>query len=234
MEFNKLRTPTLKELFVRELESMILSGKLKIGEKLPSERFLAEKMQVSRAVINSGIAELARKGFLMVKPRSGVYVIDYRRYGTVETLLSIMNYNGGQLRKDEIKSILEVKLIVDKLAVELSIEQITDEHITCLESYLSEILSDNIEIAAEAVFSYYHEIAMISQNTLLPLIYRSFKVPVTHLWIRFIQKYGNQVVFDNAKKILIALQNRDKEEAISCLEEAINASISGSREIYEP
>src|SRR5690554_2929784 len=141
MEFNKLRTPTLKELFVRELESMILSGKLKIGEKLPSERFLAEKMQVSRAVINSGIAELARKGFLMVKPRSGVYVIDYRRYGTVETLLSIMNYNGGQLRKDEIKSILEVKLIVDKLAVELSIEQITDEHITCLESYLSEILS---------------------------------------------------------------------------------------------
>jgi GntR family transcriptional repressor for pyruvate dehydrogenase complex len=234
MEFNKLRTPTLKELFVRELESMILSGKLKIGEKLPSERFLAEKMQVSRAVINSGIAELARKGFLMVKPRSGVYVIDYRRYGTVETLLSIMNYNGGQLRKDEIKSILEVKLIVDKLAVELSIEQITDEHITCLESYLSEILSDNIEIAAEAVFSYYHEIAMISQNTLLPLIYRSFKVPVTHLWIRFIQKYGNQVVYDNAKKILNALQNRDKEEAISCLEEAINASISGSREIYEP
>ncbi|NMB44338.1 MAG: FadR family transcriptional regulator [Clostridiales bacterium] len=234
MEFKKLRTPTLKELFVRELESMILSGKLKIGEKLPSERFLAEKMQVSRAVINSGIAELARKGFLMVKPRSGVYVIDYRRYGTVETLLSIMNYNGGQLRKDEIKSILEVKLIVDKLAVELSIEQITDEHITCLESYLSEILSDNIEIAAEAVFSYYHEIAMISQNTLLPLIYRSFKVPVTHLWIRFIQKYGNQVVYDNAKKILNALQNRDKEEAISCLEEAINASISGSREIYEP
>ena len=170
----------------------------------------------------------------MVKPRSGVYVIDYRRYGTVETLLSIMNYNGGQLRKDEIKSILEVKLIVDKLAVELSIEQITDEHITCLESYLSEILSDNIEISADAVFSYYHEIAMISQNTLLPLIYRSFKVPVTHLWIRFIQKHGNQVVFDNAKKILIALQNRDKEAANTCLEEAINASISGSREIYEP
>ena len=57
MDFAKLKAPTLKELFIQELESMILSGKLEIGEKLPSERVLAEKMQVSRAVVNSGITE---------------------------------------------------------------------------------------------------------------------------------------------------------------------------------
>ena len=101
MDFTKIKAPTLKEIFVREIETMILSGKLKIGEKLPPERILAEQMQVSRAVVNSGISELSRKGFLEVKPRSGVFVIDYRRYGTTETLLSIMNYNGGQLNKDE-------------------------------------------------------------------------------------------------------------------------------------
>ncbi|NLJ91233.1 MAG: FadR family transcriptional regulator [Clostridiales bacterium] len=233
MDFTKLKAPTLKELFVRELESMILSGKLKIGEKLPSERVLAEKMQVSRAVVNSGITELARKGFVMVKPRSGVYVTDYRRYGTVETLLSIMNYNGGQLRKDEIRSILEVKMIVDKLAISLSVERITDDDITSLNTYLEDILSDNIDKAADAVFSFYHEIAMISQNTLLPLIYRSFKIPVNHLWIRFIQKYGNELVYRNAKCVLTALKNRNKEEALACVEEAISSSISGPRQIYD-
>ena len=56
MEFKKLNAPTLKELFVTELENMILSGKLEIGSKLPSERELATSMQVSRAVVNSGIA----------------------------------------------------------------------------------------------------------------------------------------------------------------------------------
>ena len=60
MDFTKLKAPTLKELFVREFETMILSGKLKIGEKLPPERILADQMQVSRAVVNSGIAELSR------------------------------------------------------------------------------------------------------------------------------------------------------------------------------
>ena len=38
--FKKLTAPTLKELFVQELESMILSGELKIGQKLPPEREL--------------------------------------------------------------------------------------------------------------------------------------------------------------------------------------------------
>lgn len=235
MDFTKLKAPTLKELFVRELETMILSGKLKIGEKLPPERILAEQMQVSRAVVNSGIAELSRKGFLKVKPRSGVFVTDYRRYGTVETLLSIMNYNGGHLRRDEIRSILEIKMIVDKLAVELSVDRHTDENIDSLERYLDKMqyLNDNSEKAADAAFSFYHELAMTSQNTLLPLIYRSFRIPVTHLWIRFIQKYGNEVVCNSALEILKALKDHDKTRALASVEKAISASISGSREIYD-
>lgn len=93
---------------------MILSGKLKTGEKLPPERQLAEEMQVSRAVVNGGIADLQRMGFLIVKPRSGTYVADYRRTGTIETLLSIMKYNGGSLRNEEIRSIFEVRIALYK------------------------------------------------------------------------------------------------------------------------
>ena len=235
MNFKKLKAPSLKEIFVRELETMILSGNLKIGEKLPSERILAEQMQVSRAVINSGITELARKGFLMIKPRSGVFVIDYRRYGTVETLLSIMNYNGGHLYRDEVRSILEVKMIIDKLSVELAVDRHTDEDIVSLENYLEEMKcsKDNNEKSADNVFLFYHELALISQNNLLPLIYRSFRVPVTHLWIRFIEKYGNDVVCSSAENILNSLKNHDKASAIKFVENAISSSISGNREIYE-
>src|SRR5659263_702649 len=121
MEFAKLCAPTLKELFVRELENSILSGKLEIGSRLPAERELAEMMQVSRAVVNSGIVEMAKKGFLIIKPRVGTFVADYRRYGTIDTLVSIMNYNGGMLRTAEIKSILEVRMVLDTLAVQLLI-----------------------------------------------------------------------------------------------------------------
>ena len=71
MEFKKISSPTLKELFVTEIESMILSGELSIGEKLPPERELAQQMQISRSVVNDGIADLAQRGFLTIVPPTG-------------------------------------------------------------------------------------------------------------------------------------------------------------------
>ena len=99
MEFSKLSSPSLKDLFVKEIENMILSGKLSIGDKLPSERELADQMDVSRVVINSGLAELSKVGFIDIKPRIGAFVSDYRRKGTVETFLPYCDTMGVSLRK---------------------------------------------------------------------------------------------------------------------------------------
>lgn len=74
MEFEKLQTASLKELFISSVEDKILSGELPIGAQLPTERELAEMMDVSRGVVNSGIAEMAHKGFLEVRPRVGTFV----------------------------------------------------------------------------------------------------------------------------------------------------------------
>lgn len=73
MEFKKISSPTLRELFVQQLEDLILSGKLKIGEKLPTERQLAESMQVSRSVVNNGLSDLEKKGFQRKKGAGFLY-----------------------------------------------------------------------------------------------------------------------------------------------------------------
>ena len=57
MEFEKLSAPSLKDLFVKQIQGMILSGELAQGTALPPERELARQMQVSRAVVNGGLAE---------------------------------------------------------------------------------------------------------------------------------------------------------------------------------
>ena len=125
MQFTRLSAPTLKELFVKELENMILSGRLPVGTQLPPERELAQTMQVSRAVVNAGMVELARKGFLVMKPRIGTFVADYRRDGTLETFQAIVSYNGGMLRHEEVRSVLELRIALDTLAVQLCRDRIT-------------------------------------------------------------------------------------------------------------
>ena len=67
---------TLSKQLMNAIISSIESGELATGEKLPPERQLAEMMQVSRSVVNGGIGELEKKGFLIIKPRSGTYVAD--------------------------------------------------------------------------------------------------------------------------------------------------------------
>ena len=233
MEFERLYAPSLKELFVRQLQGMILSGELPMGEKLPSERELCEQMRVSRAVVNSGIVELERRGFLEIRPRVGTFVTDYRREGTLETLKSIMTYNRGRLRNEEIRSILEVRDALDKLAVAGIIPHVTEEGIDLLAEKAEAIrlASDNHQ-AAEAAFAFQHELAMLSGNTLLPLIFRSFYSSILVLWERFCALHGIPMLYETSRRLCDHIRNRDILGAVSWIDYCTQEAISGNRQIY--
>ena len=101
MIFDKIKAPTVRESFVRELENKILSGELKPGDKLPRAKELCELMGVSLTVVNAGMSELANNGFVETIPRRGTYIADYKKKGNAGTLSAIMRYNGGKLSSKE-------------------------------------------------------------------------------------------------------------------------------------
>lgn len=234
MEFERLYAPSLKELFIQQLQGRILSGELPMGERLPSERELCEQMRVSRAVVNGGITELARQGFLEVRPRQGTYVADYRRNGNMDTLLALLRYNGGVLGKEEIRSILEVRQGLEHMTVSRAIDYATDEGLAQLGRYLDALAAGpSPSQAAEIAFAFQHEMTILGGNQILPLIYSSFKVPCTALWIRFCRKYGVSALYNNMEKLYRAILCRDKKGAAAWIDEYLGESISGSRQIYE-
>ena len=233
MQFQKLSAPSLKELFVTELENKILSGELTVGSKLPSERDLAASMHVSRAVVNAGIAEMEQKGFLIVKPRVGTFVEDYRKNGTLETLVSIMKYNGGSLAKEEIKSILELRIVLVNLASSLAVDNCSDEELSILSDTMSTISSeDNNEEIVEKTFKLYHELAFISGNALLPLFFVSFKDLVCRLWLRFVLNYGKEALIESNRILVDKIIARDKEGVAAHVTDSSNEAIMGSTTIY--
>lgn len=233
MEFQKLSAPSLHELFVDQLEGLIISGKLQIGEKLPPERQLAEMMQVSRSVVNSGINELEKKGFLIVKPRSGTYVADYRRKGTIDTLMAIMKYNGGRIRNEEIRSIFEIRIALDSLAAKLCIDRITDEEIQLLYEKVEDIRNATTRSdAIRAAFEFQHEFALVSGNTLIPLVFQSFLAPINTMWERFIDLYGMDILYERNYKMWSYIKNRDTNGAIEWIEKSMAECISGDYQIY--
>lgn len=233
MEFSKLSAPTLKELFIEQLENMILSGKLVIGEKLPSERELAESMHISRSVVNAGMSEIADKGFLEIVPRSGTYVADYRKKGKLDTLVSIMKFNGGTLPDSDILSILQIRKVLTALALELAIPRITDEEVKQLFKCSAQLdkTTDSVR-AADLVFEFDHLLCGFSGNTLLPLIFYSFKAPNTTLFERFFRLHGFDVMRKRTDALCVAIRARDLDSSKEILSHSIDETISGATTIY--
>lgn len=232
-KFDKLVAPSLKEMFVQQMESMILSGDLAIGEKLPPERALAESMGISRSVANSGIVELERMGFLTIKPRIGTFVADYRRRGNLAIMKAILKHNNGRLGAEDVRSIFEVHSALDRLTMTRLVPVITDEGLEILSEKLKKIKEqDNAHDTLVAGFEFHHELAVMSGNTLLPYIFRSYYLAVMDVWVRFYELNGASLIYENSYNIWTALKDRNLDAALRWIDEFTYEITEGRYAIY--
>lgn len=227
MGFTKITNVSLTELFVQQIENMILSGELAVGEQLPPARELSVRMGVSRPVISAGLIELEKLGFIEIRPRQGAFVSDYRRKGTVETLVAIMRYNGGAMRDNEVTSLLQVRNSLESLCMELVIQNATDQELASVAPLLQAIEEAKLpEDAADAIYAFHHELAALSGNMLLPLLYHSFKPESLYLWTISFKKEGKQKLCDAKVRLYQALLNRDTQEAIRLTQQRVSAPMT--------
>ena len=233
MEFQKLSALSLKEMFIHQIRDLILSGQMPVGSRLPSEREIARQMQVSRAVVNSGFSELEKQGFLEVHPRQGVFVADYGKNGNINTLNAIMEYHGDTLGQGEIYSIIEVRRALEHLATDSIVKNSSNEDILGLEGLLEEVAAaKTIDDTVLATFSFHHKLSVISGNSIIPLIYISFKPVVTQLWKRFCLKYGKEALYDSVLCLYKCIKERDALAARKCTDKQLNEALEGGHQIY--
>ncbi len=226
MGFSKISAPSLTDLFVQQIENMILSGELRVGEQLPPARELAVKMGISRSVINAGLVELEKLGFVEVRPRQGVFVCDYRRKGSVETLVAIMRYNGGALRKNEVRSLLEVRDALECLCLRQVVENVPVSELEALSPMLEAIQqAASPDEAAERVYVFHHELAVLSGNVLMPLLYHSFRPQGIYLWSLYCKRAGIERLYQIKLRLYSALLNRDLDSALEQTHGIMDAAI---------
>lgn len=234
MAFRKITTPSLKEAFVQEMEKMILSGELKIGDKLPPERELVETLGISLSVITAGIADLENKGFVEIRPRHGVFVSDYIHKGSLDTLMSIMRYNDGKLGNREVISFTETRIVLEQLMVEQVIERAEEKDIKALGQYFDRMReSQSIEDAANLIQDFIHELSILSGNMLLPLLYHAFRSASYGMVVRSMKKNGIDKVCAANHVLYNKVLDRDTEGAKEWAERYLMMNITGETSILD-
>jgi len=185
-----LKADSLKEVFVTRFEELILSGKLSIGEKLPSERELAFQMGVSRPVVHEGLVVLASKGLITLKPRVGAIVNDYRKAGSPDILNSLFNYNRGKLDPHILSSILSMRILFEVETARLAALNRSAAQVQEFRELLKRednIRDTDVDGLIDVDFECHHLITLATDNQIYPLLMNSMKSIYTNLTRQFFE-----------------------------------------------
>jgi fatty acid metabolism transcriptional regulator FadR len=212
-----LRSESLKEVFVLRFEELILSGRLSIGQKLPSERELALQLGVSRPVVHEGLVDLAAKGLITLKPRIGAVVNDYRREGSPDILESLFNYHNGSLDPKILQGILSMRMLLESEIARLAAQNRSQEQLLEFDSILhreKQLKPIDVPALTQIDFEFHHLLTIASGNFIYPLLMNSMKKIYTNLSGQFYSDPGVvPIVFTYHRELVTAIAAKDQTES---------------------
>lgn len=215
-----IEVQSLKDTVVQRLEGWILSGELKIGEKLLSERVLALKLKISRPVLHEALVDLAAKGLVRIEARRGVYINDYRLHGSCALLSSLLNFQQSELDAKFQSSLIEMRMLIETETSALAALHCLPEQLRELDRILeveNRAKEHTIEELVELDFNFHLQIALASGNQMYPLILNSFKSVYIFLTGKFFAEVIRtpviEEVFSYHKHLVEAIRIGDSEKA---------------------
>lgn len=222
MEFGQIVAPTIKELFTERIEGLIFSGSLKPGDRIPSERDLAEQMKISKTIVHMGLEDLERMGFIIVIPRRGTFVANFAEAGNLETLNAILRYNGGRLDRQMVVSIIELRDAIEGASLRRLGKSRSEQDVSDLHSMMEEFAETakhgpDITAIASALARFHYKICMLSGNRLYPLIMNAFRGVGTALWESSVNFWGVDALLAQGNKLVELVAEGRGEEAAGYL-----------------
>lgn len=107
--FNPIEDKKVYEQIVDQIKDMIYQGKLKKGDKLPSERALTDAMKVSRASIREAFSALEMIGLIECRHGEGTFIReDFGEYFLKPLSLFFMLENNMEEEFVELRRMIEI------------------------------------------------------------------------------------------------------------------------------
>ena len=163
------REQNLSIRVANHIEDMIRNCELKVGEKLPPERILCEKFQVSRTVIREATRFLMAKGLLSSQAGDGTYV---RNVGSGD----VSDYLGLHISMQDIPAsiddFMEIRRTLEIQVAEIAAERSNEHDIQTLETIIKEMLmlKNSPKEFARKDLEFHMAIARASQNPLFEIL----------------------------------------------------------------
>lgn len=141
----------VQKLIISKIRDLINYKNLEPGDKLPSERSLSEKFEVSRSNVRDAIQKLEFYGLLKSIPQSGTFVANIgviAMNGMIDDIL--------RLEEPDFKSLVETRILLELKTARLAALRRTDEDLKqmreALEAYSDKVLNGKDAVQEDLLF----------------------------------------------------------------------------------
>lgn len=211
------------EKVMEEIKNLVRKGNLKRGDKLPSERDLSEKFQVSRTSVREALRVLEMFGFIESKHGEGNFINNNLENSFLEPLSIIFLLLGSKPEE-----VLELRKIIEPEIVALAAKNITEEQLKELRKIVDQLKNtEDIEISISLDKKFHFKLSQASGNLLVSTIMFS----VSSLIEKCIENsklhtFNKTIINTHHDEILRALENHDSTAAVV----AVKKHLSGFRQ----
>lgn len=226
MGFTKIKKKTVSESIINQIKDMILNGSLQPGQRLPSERELAELLSVSRPSVREAMRSLQSLGIIDIRSGEGTFL------NSNVSILSDHFKMSYILKKFNILELIEARKILEVEIAALAARHATQENKDMLEDIHNEITNTkgNLEAFLKADFSFHLAVAEAAQNSFLREMLNTTRDLLLEANIYVVKKPGQiETAITSHGNILKAILEGDAEKAskemlyhLETIEEAIN------------
>lgn len=163
--YKSLSTTPLYEQVAEQLETLIVEGQLKQGERLPAERELSERFGVSRTVIREAVKSLQEKGLVEIRPGVGTFV-----HNSTDT---IMRQSLGRLvmidQVQGLANLMQVREILEPEIAAIAAEQASADDLKTMQATIERMDASihDMEAFIAADHQFHLTLARATKNILL-------------------------------------------------------------------
>jgi len=216
--FEPVATARISSAIVDQIRELIGSGRLGAGDRLPSERELAERFGVSRVTVRDALRSLEAVGLLRIKvgANGGAFLrapssADAGR-GMSDMLLM------AQLSPEDVA---EARLVLELNTVMLAVGRAEPDDIQALRSICERsaaLLASN-EYDVHLSWDFHERLAAATHNPALEMIHHAFRGPLSMARARAREpaNVAHQRTVEEHTELVDALEARDAERARAVL-----------------
>lgn len=196
-----------------QLRKLIATGRLKCGDRLPSERELSVLFNISRNTLREALRSLEIAG--LIEMRKGVKGGAFIRQGNPSVIVNgfLDLYHVGAITTEQLT---ESRLWIDDLVIRVACTRATDADFQALEANIAETVNAaedaDLDGWVHAVLEFHSLLGRATQNPVLSI----FMDSTIELTRQFVNTFGPvflESVAPSRRRVLKYLRARDAERA---------------------